>query len=228
MENEAGVQQVSEVANNDVITMPPDNIIAKEMQAIEISKCKSKASTSSSNIKASRVHIQDPRAKCLTPGARMCEELNMSLLSLMQKDQERENPAEDEIDLAFASIATHMRIHMNRDQREDLIQQIEKLTTNAINNVQKGIPVLQPGPGMRAPAGFVLPMTPAPQNSQNARPGPVGLPEPPALQMQPQVLQSVVNEADAQSSAEPPVAGAPFYTDISYNTPDQFGFTDMS
>ena len=178
--------------------------------------------------KASRVHIQDPRAKCLTLAAKMREELNMSLLSLMQKDQERENPAEDEIDLAFASIATHMRIHMNRDQREDLTQQIEKLKTNAINNVRKGIPVLQPGPGMRAPAGFVLLMTAAPQNSQNARPGPVGLPEPPALQMQPQVVQSAVNEVNAQTSSEAPVAGTPFYTDISYNTPDQFGFPDMA
>ena len=219
---------MSEVADNDVITLPPDNVITKEMQAIEINKCKSKASTSCSNIKASRVHIQDPRAKRLTPAAKMHEELNRSLLSLMQKDKECENPAEDEIDLAFASIATNMRIHMNRDQREDLIQQIEKLTTNAINNVWKGIPVLQPEPGMRAPAGFILPMTPAPQNSQNARPGAVGLPEPPTLQMQPQVVQSVVNEVNAQSSSEPPVAGAPFYTDISYNTPEQFGFPDMS
>ena len=94
VENEAGVQQVSEVADNDEITTPPDNVIAKKMQTIDLNKCKSKASTSSSNIKASRVHIQDPRAK-----------LNMSLLSLIQKEQECENPAEDEIDLAFASIA---------------------------------------------------------------------------------------------------------------------------
>ena len=105
----------------------------------------------------------------------------MSLLSLMHKDQECENPAEDEIDLAFASIATCMCIHMNQYQRENLIQQIEKLTTNAINNVHKGTPVLQPGPGMRAPAGFVLSMTAPPQNAQNAMPGAVGLPEPPAL-----------------------------------------------
>ena len=62
VENEAGVQQVSEVGDNNAITIPPDNIIAKEIQAIEISKCKNKASTSSSNIKASRVHIQDPKA----------------------------------------------------------------------------------------------------------------------------------------------------------------------
>ena len=185
MENEAGVQAVSEAGDKDEITTPPDNIIAQEIQAIEISKCKSKASTSSSssNIKASRVHIQDPKAKRLTPAAKMHEELNMSLLSLMQKDQESENPVEDEIDLAFASIATRMRIHMNRDQREDLIQEIEKVTTNAINNVRKGIPVLQPAPGLRGPPGFVLPMTSPPANTQNAMPAAVNLPEPPALQM---------------------------------------------
>ena len=176
---------MSEVGDKDEITTPPDNIIAKEIQAIEISKCKSKASTSSSssNIKASRVHIQEPKAKRLTPAAKMHEELNMSLLSLMQKDQQCENPVEDEIDLAFASIATHMRIHMNRDQMEDLIQEIKKLTTNAINNVQKGIPVLQPAPGLRGPPGFVLLMTSPPPNAQKVMPAAVNLPEPPALQM---------------------------------------------
>ena len=228
VENEAGVQQVSEVGDNDEITTPPDNIIEKEIQAIEISKCKSKASTSSSNIKASRVHIQDPKAKHLTPAAKMHEELNMSLLSLMQKDQKYENPVEDETDLAFASIATHMHIHMNRDQREDLIQQIERLTTNAINNVWKGIPVLQPGPGMRAPGGYVLPMTEPPQAGQNVMPGTVALPDQPALQMQPQVVQHPVNEVDGQSSLEGPPSGNAFYTDISYNTPGQYTFPDMS
>ena len=76
VENEAGVQAVSEAGDKDESTTPPDNIIAKEIQAIEISKCKSKASTSSSssNIKAFRVHIQDPKAKCLTLAAKMCEE----------------------------------------------------------------------------------------------------------------------------------------------------------
>lgn len=220
MENEAAVQAVSDAGDKDEITTPPDNIIAKEIQAIEISKCKSKASTSSSNIKASRAHIQDPKAKRLTPAAKMHEELNMSLLSLMQKDQEHENPVEDEIDLAFASITIHMRIHMNRDQREDLIQEIKKLTTNAINNVRKGIPVLQPAPGLRGPPGFVLPMTSPPPNAQTA------MPEPPALQMQPQVVQHPANEVPGQSS-EGAVSGT-FYTDISYNTPGQYGYTEMS
>ena len=226
MENEAGVQAVSEAGDKDEITTPPDNIIAKEIQAIELSKCKSKASTSSSNIKASRVHIQDPKAKRLAPAAKMREELNMSLLSLMQKDQECENPVEDEIDLAFASIAIQMRIHMNRDQREDLIQEIEKLTTNAINNVQKGVPVFQPVPGLRGPPGFIVPMTSPPPNVQNAMPAAVNLPDPPALQMQPQVVQHPGNEVLGQSS-EGAVSGT-FYTDISYNTPGQYDYTEMS
>ena len=158
----------------------------------------------------------------------MHEELNLSLLSLMQKDQEHKNPAEDEIDLAFASIATHMCIHMNRDQREDLIQQIEKLTTNAINNVWKEIPVLQPGPGMRELAEFVLLMTGLPQTTQNVMPGIVSLPDQPALQMQPQMVQHPVNKVNAQSSSELPASGTAFYTDISYNTPGQYSVPDMS
>ena len=220
VENEAGVQSVSEVGDKDEITTLQDNIIAEEIQATEISKCKSKESTSSSssNIKASRVHIQEPKAKHLTPAAKMHEELNMSLLSLMQKDQECKNPVEDEIDLAFASIATRMHIHMNRDQREDLIQEIEKLTTNAINNMRKGIPVLQPAPSLRGPPGFVLPMTSPPPNAQNA------MPEPRALQMQPQVVQRPGNKVPGQSSE----ASGTFYTDISYNTQSQYGYPEMS
>ena len=144
----------------------------------------------------------------------------------MQKDQECENPLEDEIDLAFASIAIRMCIHMNRDQREDLVQEIEKLTTNAINNVRKGIPVLQPGPGVRGPPGFILPMTSPPPNVQNAIPAAASLPEPPALQMQPQVVQHPGNEVPGQSS-EAAVSGT-FYTDISYNTPSQYSYPKMS
>ena len=132
--NEAGVQQVSQVAEDEEITTPPDNVIAREMQVIEISnKTKaSSSSSSSSNIKASRVHIQEPKAKRLTLAAKMKQEVNQSLLSLLQKDQEWEDAVEDEIDLAFASMATHMRIHMNTDQREDLIQELEKLTTTQL------------------------------------------------------------------------------------------------
>ena len=103
------MQQVSQVAEDEEITMPPDNVIAREMQAIEISnKTKASSSSSSSNIKASRVHIQEPKAKRLTPAAKMKQEVNQSLLSLLQKDQEWEDAVEDEIDLAFASMATHI------------------------------------------------------------------------------------------------------------------------
>ena len=230
------MQQVSQVAEDEEITTPPDNVIAREMQAIEISnKTKASSSSSSSNIKASRVHIQEPKAKRLTPAAKMKQEVNQSLLSLLQKDQEWEDAVEDEIDLTFASMATRMRIHMNTDQREDLIQELEKLTTNAINNVWKGMPVLNAPPGVRqAPAaGFVLPMTtpPLPENVQNTMPqlpSQFGVPDPLPLQMQPQAAQHPVNEVHAQGTAEGNVQGSSFYAVISYNTPAQYGFPDMS
>ena len=39
-----------------------------------------------------------------------------------------------------------MRIHLNKDQIEDVIQEMEGVVHRAINNVRKGMPTLTPSP----------------------------------------------------------------------------------
>ena len=108
VQNKTGVESVAEAGDNAEITMSPDNIIAKEMQAIKISN--SKASTSSSNIKASRVHIHNPKLNVSHQQPKYVKRLTWVCSVWCKKKQEK---GEDEIDLAFVSMATRMRIHLN-------------------------------------------------------------------------------------------------------------------
>ena len=39
-----------------------------------------------------------------------------------------------------------MRIHLNKDQIEDVIQEVKGVVHRAINNVRKGMPLLRPSP----------------------------------------------------------------------------------
>ena len=211
-----GVETVEDL-ECEQITTPPDNLVAKEMQSIEVQKFKKASGTSS--ITASRVHIQDPKSKKLTPAAKLKQEMNLSLLNMMQREQERENPEEDEIDLSFASVATRMRIHLNRDQREDVIQEIEKVVTTAINNVRKGMPVLQTPPGIRVnpPPGYILPMTnPPPTNIQNPMVGAqVSIPQPPPLQGP---TASQMMGPQQQENTQQSTSNGAMYADLTYST----------
>ena len=82
----------------------------------------------------SRLHIQKPRAKRLTDAAKQCQELTTSFISLLQKEQEREFKPDDEVDATFAGLANRMQKHLNPDQLEDVLQEINRVVTEGINN----------------------------------------------------------------------------------------------
>ena len=120
------------------------------------------ASTSSDSSTAgpSRVHIQKPRAKRITESARQRQELTNSFIELVRQEQQRDIRSEDELDVTFAALATRMRLHLNKDQREDVIQEIDRVVREAINNVRHGMaavnnrmymPPMQPPPMQAAP-----------------------------------------------------------------------------
>ena len=85
----------------------------------------------------------------MTDSAKQRQELTNSFIELVKKEQERDLQADDEIDSSFAAFASRMRKHLNENQREDVLQEMNRVLSEAINNVRKGLPavnVYMPGP----------------------------------------------------------------------------------
>ena len=144
--------EVADVSNNpeETVVQPPDELVAKEVSAIvnyEKEKAKSKASiSSSSSSSATRVHIQETRNKRYTPAQQQRHDIYKSMVALFDAENKKDEKEEDEIDMAFTACAVRMRIHLNKDQIEDVIQEVEGVVRRAINNVRKGMPTLTPSP----------------------------------------------------------------------------------
>ena len=154
---ETGVTEVSDVTTNPdgTVVQPPDDLVAKEVSAIvnydsnkdkaSRAKASNSATPSTSTSNTSRVHIQETRNKRFTPAQQQRQEIYKSMVALFEAENKREDK-EDEIDMAFTACAVRMRIHLNKDQIEDVIQEVEGVVRRAINNVRKGIPTLTPSP----------------------------------------------------------------------------------
>ena len=154
---ETGVTEVSDVTTNpdETVVQPPDDLVAKEVSAIvnydsnkdkaSRAKASNSATPSISTSNTSRVHIQETRNKRFTPAQQQRQEIYKSMVALFEAENKREDK-EDEIDMAFTACAVRMRIHLNKDQIEDVIQEVEGVVRRAINNVRKGMPALTPSP----------------------------------------------------------------------------------
>ena len=143
----AGVENVQDV-EEEVVT-PPDHMVAIEIDAIE-NRGKAVTASSSRTVGPSRLHIQKPRAKKMTETVKQRQYMHNSFLQILQRDQERELRPDDEIDSSFFGFANRMRLHLNQDQKE-VLQEINRVVTQAINNVRAGLPpinnmFLQPPP----------------------------------------------------------------------------------
>ena len=155
---ETGVTEVSDVTTNpeETVVQPPDDLVAKEVSAFvnydsnkdkaSRAKASNLATPSTSTSNTSRVHIQETRNKRFTPAQQQQRhEIYKSMVALFEAENKREDK-EDEIDMAFTARAVRMRIHLNKDQIEDVIQEVEGMVCRAINNVRKGMPALTPSP----------------------------------------------------------------------------------
>ena len=149
---DTGVTEVADLSNNpdETVVQPPDEMVAKEVSAIvnyDKEKSKARSSTSSnSSASVSRVHIQETRNKRYTPAQQQRHDIYKSMVALFDAENKKEEREEDEIDMAFTACAVRMRIHLNKDQIEDVIQEVEGVVRHAINNVWKGMPPLRPSP----------------------------------------------------------------------------------
>ena len=152
---ETGVTDVSDVTINpdETVVQPPDELVAKEVSAIvNFDSSKDKASKTKpsnsaiSSTSTSRVHIQETRNKRFTPAQQQRQETYKNMVALFEAENKKEDKEEDEIDMAFSACAVRMRIHLNKDQIEDVIQEVEGVVRRAINNVRKGMPALTTSP----------------------------------------------------------------------------------
>ena len=169
---ETGVAEVADVSANpeETVVQPPDELVAKEVSAIvnyDKDKGKSKASTSSSSSSSTnRVHIQETRKKRYTPAQQQRHDIYKSMVALFDAENKKDEKEEDEIDMAFTACAVRMRIHLNKDQIEDVIQEVEGVVRRAINNVRKGMPPLRPSPTPFMQPGANVIQSPMPNMTQ--------------------------------------------------------------
>ena len=67
------------------------------------------------------------------------------MISFIQKaNSNQEDDADDELDLTFAGIAKQMRLHLDANQRQRVLNKIQTLVGNYIDNVLEGLPLMGP------------------------------------------------------------------------------------
>ena len=139
-----GVESLHDVSSQEVAEI--NNIVAGPSNSNSSSTAGTSSGTSSSDSSngLSRVHIQKPRAKRITESAKKREELTNTFIELVRKEQDRELQADDELDSSFAAFGARMRKHLNANQREDVLQEMNRVLSEAINNVRKGLPPVRP------------------------------------------------------------------------------------
>ena len=133
--------------------------------AVAVATPKPSTSSEIQKVGPSTIHIQKPRAIRMSESAKQRQHVTETFIELLQKEQQRELKDDDEIDATFAACATRMRKNLNDQQREDVIQEINRVVNEAINNVRAGLPAVMTPRNMYTP-----PMQPAPQMAPPMRP----------------------------------------------------------
>ena len=100
---------------------------------------------------ASGVSLQEQRKVRLTPAARQRYEIQNTMLSYIQKTTGNGDASDDELDLAFSSMAKRMRLNLNKTQKEQVLFKIQNVVGDCINNVLEGNPVNGPNQQFRPP-----------------------------------------------------------------------------
>ena len=225
--NTVGVEQVED-ASNETITTPPDDQVAREIDAIvnpvrSSSTATASTSSSSSSGMASKVHLQAPKAKRYTPAAKQRQELTATMLEAFKSESQKLVDDKDELDLSFAGYAKRMRLFLTNDQREELNTEIGTLVSTAIRNVKAGMPLLQKAPVYR-PTPTVLPTSNMQNQAVDSRTL-VELPQPPQLQPLPQVQQGQLQQDNVPATAPSFYIAGP--TSMNYEMTRNLDFNTM-
>ena len=159
-----------EGANTDKVVMAPDNVVAQELVNISDDIQESNGGSSVKDaVKAVRtgVHLQETKKPCMTPAARQREALTNTMINFIEKAKSNQDEeVDDELDLTFAGIAKQMRLHLDAQQRQRVLNKVQTLVGNCIDNVLEGLPLM--GPPQVPMHQNIMP--PLPQPAQNVGP----------------------------------------------------------
>ena len=137
-----------------MIVDPPDHLLAAEMAegSQELGQARVLNSiTDAVKSVSSDVSLQEQGKVRLTPAARQWHEIQNTMLSYIQKTTADGDASDDELDLAFSSMAKRMCLHLNKTQKEQVLFKIQNVVGDCINNVLEGNPVNGPNQQFRPP-----------------------------------------------------------------------------
>ena len=112
----------------ETIVTPPDHLIARELAESPIKK----KSTSSSS---SKISLQESTKRIrMTPAAKRREDMAEKMLSLYEKEQQRElEEVDDEYVMSFISMAKRINSLLDKRQKERVLQEVEDVVKKYIN-----------------------------------------------------------------------------------------------
>ena len=125
----------------ETVVTPPDNMLAEEMAEGPQDFTQARAINSIGEaVKAvsTGVHLQDPRKQRLTPAARQRKDIQNTMLSYIQRTATDADASDDELDLAFSSMAKRMCLHLSKTQKEQVLFKIQNVVDECINKVPEG------------------------------------------------------------------------------------------
>ena len=159
-----------EGANTDEVVTAPDNVVAQELVNVSDDIQESNGGSSVKDaVKAVRtgVHLQETKKPHMTPAAWQREALTNTMINVIEKAKSNQDEeVDDELDLTFAEIAKQMRLHLDAQQRQRVLNKVQTLVGNCIDNVLEGLPLM--GPPQVPMHQNIMP--PLPQPAQNVGP----------------------------------------------------------
>ena len=150
----ANVDEVVAESQSETVVTPPDNMLAEEMAEGPQDFAQARAVNSIGDaVKAvsSGIHLQDARKMKLTPAAKQRQDIQNTMLSYIQRTATDADASDDELDLAFSSMAKRMRLHLSKTQKEQVLFKIQNVVGECINNVLEGNPINSPSQTNRPP-----------------------------------------------------------------------------
>ena len=161
----------------DEVVVPPDNLLAREMAEVPEDLEAIPSAVDAMKAVTTGIHLQETRKPHMTPAARQWEALTSSMINYINKVNTQEKEEDNELDLSFAGLAQQMRLHLDKIQRQRVLNRVNHVVGDCIENVLLGIPLFgapplpQPQPNYAPQMSNIMPTT---QNIPSQRPNAAG------------------------------------------------------
>ena len=121
----------------------------------------------------------------MTPTAWQRQEMTNTMLAYVWRSTEKDaDSSDDELDLSFVGMAKRMRLHLNKTQKEQVLNKIQRMVGDCIDNALEELLVMGVPPQHPAQTSATPQIHPSPPMFQlNIMPnsGPLHIPTPPTV-----------------------------------------------